>query len=410
LSAIQINPSDERAWPIVTTKLKNWYISAAVIVFNTLLLFMFLNLVLYAIMHLRYGTSPGPLKLYGAKIFRAYPGWRAEDVNDLLKESWRRVLPFEYQPFTQFKERPFRGKFLNIDPAGFRLSKNQAPWPPRPEAINVFMFGGSTTFGYGLPDEETISSYFGDCAVSSSSGHMAVYNFGRGYYFSSQELALFQRLLQAGFVPQVAIFVDGLNDFHFVGDDPQYTTQLRRFMAGELRYSALDSVPMVQAAQWLGKRWSRQNLAGATDYADRALLQGMIDRWLANKKMIEAIAARYGVRTIFVVQPVPMYKYDLRWHLFYDPDRVFGTDIGPRYSYPIMESLRAQGQLGPNVLWLADIQVDKRENLYVDAVHYTAAFSKEIAGYICDFYRKNATRVREGSDITKGCANRDSPR
>jgi len=69
----------------------------------------------------------------------------------------------------------------------------------------------------------------------------------------------------------------------------------------------------------------------------------------------------------------------------------------------MMESLRAQGQLGPNVLWLADIQLDKRENLYIDALHYTAAFSREIAGYICDFYLKNVIRHQKGRVVAKSC-------
>ena len=406
MSTIETSPKEETVSPGPATKAKNWYINAAVIVFTGLLLFIFLNLALYAIMHVKYGAgpvSPGPLGLYGTRVFRAYPGWRAEDIKSLLKEMWGRVLPLEYQPFTQFKERPFRGKFLNIDPAGFRLSKNQAPWPPPPEAINVFMFGGSTTFGYGLPDDETIPSYFEECAKSSSSSPIAVYNFGQGAYFSSQELVLFQNLLRAGFVPQVAIFVDGLNDFTFIEGEPAFTSRLRRFMAGESRGSAFDSVPMVQAARRLEKRWTEQKHAGNNDFADRAPLQGVIDRWLANKKMIEAIAARYGVRTIFVVQPVPTYKYDLRWHLFYVSDDGFGTNMRSRYGYSMMESLRAQGQLGPNVLWLADIQLDKRENLYIDALHYTAAFSREIAGYICDFYLKNVIRHQKGRVVAKSC-------
>jgi hypothetical protein len=49
-----------------------------------------------------------------------------------------------------------------------------------------------------------------------------------------------------------------------------------------------------------------------------------------------------------------------------------------------MESRWSQGKLGPDVLWLAGIQQDKRENLYVDAVHYIAVFSREIAVHVCD--------------------------
>ena len=62
----------------------------------------------------------------------------------------------------------------------------------------------------GLPDDETIASYLQQCAEAT---HFptppAIYNFGRLYYFSAQELALFQKLIEAGFVPQAAVFIDG---------------------------------------------------------------------------------------------------------------------------------------------------------------------------------------------------------
>jgi hypothetical protein len=62
----------------------------------------------------------------------------------------------EYEPFTGFRERPLRGKLANIHPAGFRFSKDEASWPPRPDTISLFLFGGSTTFGYNLPDSEAV--------------------------------------------------------------------------------------------------------------------------------------------------------------------------------------------------------------------------------------------------------------
>ncbi len=52
------------------------------------------------------------------------------------------------------------------------------------------------------------------------------------------------------------------------------------------------------------------------------------------------------------------------------------------------------GKLGTDVLWLADMQENARENLYVDSVHYTAAFSKEIAGRICEFIQNGAPGSR----------------
>jgi hypothetical protein len=150
---------------------------------------------------------------------------------------------------------------------------------------------------------------------------------------------------------------------------------------------------MIRAAHWLEGRWSKpkpQLPQGVTPYDDPALLQGAVERWLANKRMIEVIAKGFGVRTIFVWQPAPTYKYDLHYHLFVQ----FLTEAQRNtrrcsYGYPLMENLWEQGKLGPDVLWLADIQQDKRENLYVDNVHYNAAFSKEIAAQIYSFLRES---------------------
>ena len=107
-------------------KVKDWRTRTAVIVFDGILLFLFVNLILYVILAL---TQPPevqrPWKKYSTDaLLKAYPGWRAEDIKAMLTETWSK-LPVEYQPFTAFKEKPFRGKFVNIDPAGFRISKNQ---------------------------------------------------------------------------------------------------------------------------------------------------------------------------------------------------------------------------------------------------------------------------------------------
>jgi len=217
---------------------------------------------------------------------------------------------------------------------------------------------------------------------------IAVYNFGRPAYFSSQERILFEQLLAAGFVPRTAIFVDGINDFMFA-DGPLFGDRIRNFMAGKSApATSFESVPVVRAARWLQSRWSKPSGRHAPKIDDPALLQGVVERWLANKKMIEVIAAGYGVRPVFVWQPVPTYNYDLRYHLLFHSDKGFEAYAQRcRYGYPLMAALWTQGKLGSKTLWLADLQQNKRENLYVDALHYNAVFSKEIAAQIYDFLR-----------------------
>jgi hypothetical protein len=388
---------EEAKPPTVTNRLKRWYVVLAIGLLNAVLLLVLINAALYVVLRLRH-PPPTPATNFSEhfdydKLQKAYPGWREDDVKALIRETPRADREFEYEPFTEFRERPFRGRFVNIDAAGFRLVKNQAPWPPRPDAQNVFVFGGSTAFGYYLPDDETIPSYLQEYAAKpGAKPAVAVYNFARPAYFSSQELALFEKLLRDGHVPQVAIFIDGLNDFVLSGGEPKFAGDLREFMDGNTQSNPLLNVPMVRAAYWGKAKMAKQAVATpeevSPNYADPTVLQGVVERWLANKKMIESLAAAYGVRTIFVVQPIPLYKYDLRYHFFLHSDKEFGGFIRAKYGYPLMAELHAQGKLGPDVLWLADMQQDKRENLYVDSVHYNAMFSKEIADRIGEFMQQ----------------------
>ena len=392
-------PGTTSAAPTLWSRTKKWYRFAALTLLNTVLFFVFLNVVLWVAIEISHALKPerlaGPLGFYGKDAYKAYPGWREEDVKTLLEESWGRGDQwFEYEPFTGYRERPFNGKFMHNTPDGFRLSKNQVPWPPRPDNFNVFVFGGSTTYGYGLPDDQTIASYLSDCvAAGHSPVPVAVYNFGRGSYFSSQELLLFQQLLKAGHVPRLAIFIDGLNDFDHPAGEPRFAGNFRRFMAGQAPPSGRwDYIPVVAMARKLSERWQKPQVVKLPDFADQATLQGVIDRWLANKKMIESIAGGFGVRTIFVWQPVPVYKYDLRYHYFLHADRNFGVYLRSKYGYAMMNNERAAGKLGDDTLWLADMQQDKHEMLYVDAVHYNAPFSREIAERICGFERASQTK------------------
>jgi hypothetical protein len=373
-------------------KVRTWYRVAAYGVFNTILFLILLNLVLYLIsLTRRPPAEPDPLSRYGGDALqKAYPGWRAEDVRTLVNETAHRRPSWE--PFTGFRERTFRGKYVNVDAAGFRVSKDQAPWPPDPQRMNVFVFGGSTTFGYGLPDDETIVSYLGECTPANSvRGRLAVYNFGREGYLSTQELILFQQLIKAGFVPQAAVFIDGINDFFLSDGQPSFAEGFRRFMDGQLGAPAnpLDQLMMIKAfhrlRDWLKPQAKPQPQKQAWNNADPAVLDGVVKRWLINKKMIEVTADAFGVRPVFVWQPVPGYKYDLHYHFLSTGSAPMGGYPPTLAGYGLVDNLQAQGKLGVNVLWLGDMQQDKHENLYVDAVHYNASFSREIAGRICEF-------------------------
>jgi hypothetical protein len=185
------------------------------------------------------------------------------------------------------------------------------------------------------------------------------------------------------------VFIDGLNDF--ILNDPAYTGSLQSFMNRQLpQVSPWRRLPVVAVAQGLledlrtddAEQPDTAAVASADDYLDASTV---IDRYLANKRMIEAVAAAYQVATLFVWQPVPTYKYDLQQHLYLTNSgwRVQSGDR-TRDGYSMFAARIDKAPLPGAFLWLADMQQDLKEPLYVDQVHYTSAMSRRIAEAIAD--------------------------
>ncbi len=351
------------------------YTAAVLALFHAALLFAVLNLLAWGWLA---AFPRDPIEItYGRRAFGVvYPGRSPAEVRELLRETWSR--PLGWDPFSGARERRYRGRYVNVHPAGFRFSHGQGPWPPDPSRAAVFVFGGSTTFGYGVADEETIVSALQDeLDRRLGPARAACYNFGRGAAFSTGERILFQQLLAEGRVPAVAVFVDGINEFAF--GEPFLSDPLRRAVRSPVSHSLgvlAQQLPLSRLlARWkAGAAPRRPEAQLRAEYGDPAVLDGRIGRYFANRRLIAAIASQSGVRPLFVWQPAPTYRYDLRSDLFGDLD--FGHNTYSRFGYPRLAQALSQEPLGPDFLWAADLQAGLKQPLYVDRVHYTAAMSR----------------------------------
>ena len=362
-------------------RLAEGYVNTAIIVFNLLVIAVALNVMLAGVSFIRASlrtVNPVTQKYGNERLAKVYPGKTPQEIDQLLSESWSR--PIAYETFTQFTERPFRGQYVNVAEAGFRFSTHQGPWPPDPRAFNVFAFGGSTTFGNGVADSETVRRRTGQ--------PINIYNFGRGYYYSTQERILFEKLLTENQRPQLAIFIDGLNDFtvSYWGDRAHFTSLLEQFFESgsgpqtteEKLLDLAATLPIVRIAARLFPESESPVTQAPQKLNKEAKARAMLDRYFANKKMIEAIAAAHKVNAAFVWQPVPMFGYDLNSHLFSNVVYANENNIAT-IGYSLLGDFDAD-----NFLRCDALQKDRHEPLYVDGYHYTAAFSKEVASCIAD--------------------------
>ena len=79
---------------------------------------------------------------------------------------------------------------------------------------DFFFYGGSTTWGYNVADNQTIPAYFLKVLIDNNYKNFCVYNFGGGSYFSTQENIRFQKHLLEGKIKKndFILFIDGLNE------------------------------------------------------------------------------------------------------------------------------------------------------------------------------------------------------
>ena len=125
------------------------------------------------------------------------------DMNLLSVETWKAYDKFTYVPFLGHSETKREGKFVNFDQKnGRKISR------PDNCTQNVYMYGGSTIFGYNVSDNETISQKLQNLLGQD----YCVFNQGRAYFYSKQENNLFTLHIENNYKIDHAIFLDGVNE------------------------------------------------------------------------------------------------------------------------------------------------------------------------------------------------------
>lgn len=363
-----------------------------------------INLLAFYILQKNTGDNPVIAKYGLDNLKSAYPELSREAVGDLLNETWHNQVV--YSSYVQFKEPSRTGTYVNISANGFRLnqSSHENPLPLRGKPLNIFVFGGSTTFGYGVPDSQTIPAYL-EVLLREKNIDANVYNFGRAFYFSLQERILFEKLLIDGHTPNIAIFIDGLNEFYHDNGEPTYTGFLKgsmdnTFYAAQKKFfRELPIVNLVRLGRDTLQRQAPQERAGqpqVSQAAETEKIKQIINRYLSSTKMIKALSTEYQLKTLFVWQPVPDYYMDLTTHPFYDNDDP-QVAVNRKIGFSLAKDLFKKDL--PEIIWAAEIAKTCKGN-FIDKVHYSAQFNKLIAKKIfSQLNQDNQAAITEGANL-----------
>jgi hypothetical protein len=248
--------------------------------------------------------------------------WLIEHYRELerLEERW--------QPYVYFRQEPFHGKTINIETTGRRatwqsLPGNRGRSGPK-GSIKLLMLGGSSLWGFGARDDQTIPSIVGRELGRRGYG-VEIKNLAEIGYTSTQELVALVRELQSGYRPQFVVFYDGVNDTTsaFLEGEAGLTTNERnrrnefnllqspgRLALALARKLLADSGShrfAQAAARKLGfsARTSPKPLAGESM---AALAESAVRTYEANITIVESLGKSYGFQPVFFWQPTVFTK------------------------------------------------------------------------------------------------------
>ncbi len=334
------------------------------------------------------------------RLAAANPG--RDWVEEYLREL-RDALQEEWHSYVYWRSKPYHGRYINIDEEGIRRTWNSSMSPSRNQ-LRIFMFGGSTMWGYGARDDFTIPSLVSKKLNSQSARAAWVVNLGETGYVSTQEVITLMLELRRGNVPDIAVFYDGVNDAWAafqsgVAGIPQ--NEINRVVEFNLRdqlnwrggfVEKLALYRLSRIARPFGDPLSRVSASG--HFVSPSLANAVVDAYLGNVRLVNALAREFGFRAVFFWQPTIYSKNYLsdseegwrvpsserivrRVPIFADEHRIFN------------EAFRQKMKAGKfdNVYDLSRLFADDARTIFIDRFHVSEPGNDRIADAVVQALR-----------------------
>lgn len=316
-------------------RFKRGYISVAVICANTLLLFGLLNLLAYVGMKWFFNGKERKdyrrmLELVNRQAYTdASLNIRRTDtyIDSIVWDHYsagRRGI--SYYPMAEYIEPVYHSNLSSIDTTDI-LIPHRYSWEATEkgigaDALYVFAFGGSTTMGTFVANDDTWPSALARLANKNFKQRVRIVNLGYPAYSPTQETSLFLSLLKAGYRPSVAIFMDGVNTGPMADNCEYSSTIANGFKRMQHKHSFLsrlaDAMPVVVLASVLTGRDRTDMLTDGNivmnplveQAADAQTVQMLAERFVQNFELRELIGQYYGIPVIQILQPNGLIGYN----------------------------------------------------------------------------------------------------
>ena len=309
------------------------------------------------------------------------PGYaRYSWASEFWKEenSRRKSQRFHYEPFTIWGVTPWHTTYINNDDTAYgtrRRTINPSSDCEKQANTELWVFGGSTVYGSGVPDWATLPSFLSRDLNSTGLGCVVVTNFGTEGFVTNQEAILLMEQLKAGRHPSSVIFYDGVNDAYAGTVSPgvpsadMFLSTARARIEGSVagRLDFLQSSYALRVARAIVNRVRRSSVAQANTGEPTARAEATLDNYEANLRIVKILGEAYGFRVFCFWQPASIYG-----HKQLDPFemRMRNNDAAAndilRIVYQVAEQRAASDH---TFIFLGDVFDSIKEPVYIDWAH-----------------------------------------
>lgn len=330
-----------------------------------------------------------------AEISPAFPNKSLAEIEEILFDN-RLSLRRTYERFGYLGIRECSSKNFNIGSDGAR--SNGAKRTTNSNVYKVHCYGGSTTVGDGVADDQTISAYLESHLNSGGKTKVAVLNYGAGNHTSLHSTLRLLDHCFSGNVPDHAVFLNGFNDCYYSaggadGIVPFFDEILKRSQDSEFK-----NTPISEIVDLIPNS-SKESLAfNASSFSGE-----LIETCLANIKLRYASAVAiqdfvensFGVRILRFIEPNQALNCRTDQRLLPRINESNPRNLLVGLLYKEFERVGLKKVFGFGAVSLVDInQDDQPFPLYLDRVHYSPAMNAWLAFHISGFIKIKQTLAK----------------
>jgi len=330
--------------------------------------------------------------------------YKDKEWGKTLFKEYQETRPYEFKQYLIWAKGEYHGKYTNVNSSNVRKTWNPENFNAKPKT--VYVFGGSTIWGFGARDDYTIPSQLSKL-LNKNDNRFMVFNYGEAAYNFTQELVRLILLLRDGHRPDYVIFYNGVNDVYaayqsgVAGITQNYLTTKKKVERKEptplgqvsaglrelfknhcMIYIALNNISDFIRQD---KNIYQEKAARYNDRELKLLADQIAAHYTESADLLDCIAKTYDFEYICLWQPVLFLEPKMFDEERQASPRLKDQTLGNLFKY----SNKAINQKNlPNFFNISSVLNDRPNLYYIDVWHLTEEGNSIVAKKIYDLTEK----------------------